>query len=105
MRPPLLREIQIAVSRRNYVFTLHATRQAERRHIRPQEVEEAILAEIAEIIEDYPGDPRGGSCLVLGWTVAGRPLHVQVTHPPIVFVVTVYEPDPDEWVSYRIRKG
>jgi hypothetical protein len=31
----------------------------------------------SEVIEDYPEDKYGPSCLILGFTVYGRPLHVQ----------------------------
>jgi hypothetical protein len=101
----LSQRIRSAISSRAYAFTLHAVRQAEERHITPGEVEEAILAEEAEIIEDYPEDPRGPSCLILGWTAVGRPLHVQLSYPPLVWVVTVYEPTPDKWIDHRTRRG
>lgn len=34
------------------------------------------------IIEDYPDDKYGPSCLILGFTLAGRPLHSQCSYPP-----------------------
>jgi hypothetical protein len=40
-----------------------------------QELREAIA--IGEIIEDYPTDKYGPSCLVFGVTLARRPLHIQ----------------------------
>ena len=105
MSSPLWQRIHSAISSRAYGFTLHAVRQAEERRITPGEVEEAVLAEAAEIIEDYPEDPRGSSCLMLGWTAVGRPLHIQVSYPPLVWVVTVYEPTPDKWIGHRTRRG
>lgn len=36
-----------------------------------QDMEEALVSEEAEIIEDYPNDPRGHSCLILGFTKEG----------------------------------
>lgn len=59
-----------------------------------------------EVIEDYPQDKYGPSCLVLGWTGAGRPLHVQCSYPsrPLVKVITLYEPDPNVWVNFRERR-
>ena len=39
-------------------------------------MEQAIL-ENAVIIEDYPDDKYGPSCLILGYTKNGRPLHIQ----------------------------
>jgi hypothetical protein len=52
----------------------------------------ALTSPIAEVIEDYPHDPRGASCLILSHT-GGRPVHLVVTTPPRpLFIVTVYDP-------------
>jgi hypothetical protein len=37
-------------------------------------IERAI--ETGTLIESYPNDPRGPSCLILGHPLEGRPLHV-----------------------------
>ena len=66
------------------------------------EVEEAILS--GEIIEEYPEDKYSPSCLIYGKTKAGRNLHLQLSHPPKVVVITTYEPDPAEWTEARIRR-
>ena len=67
------------------------------REISPEEVVQTMLA--GEVIENYPDDKYGPSCLVCGVTEAGLVLHVQCTHPsrPLVKVVTAYEPGPAEW--------
>jgi hypothetical protein len=59
-----------------------------------------------EIIEDYPDDKYGPSCLILGFTKAGRPFHLQCSYPsrPLIKIITIYEPDPDLWVNFRVRK-
>lgn len=69
-----------------------------------QEMREAVSA--GEVIEDYPDDKYGPSCLILGFTLANKPIHLQCSHPsrPIVKLITVYEPDPAEWVDYRVRR-
>lgn len=68
------------------------------------EIQEAIGK--ATVIEDYPDDKYGPSCLLFGQTSAGRPLHIQCSYPSrdLVKVITVYEPDPDRWVDFRIRR-
>lgn len=78
-------------------YSLHAVRQMVARNITPEEVTQSVLA--GEVIEDYPDDKYGPSCLVFGRTASRRPLHVQGTHPdrPLVKVITAYEPDPAEW--------
>jgi hypothetical protein len=35
----------------------------------------------AEVIEDYPEDKYGPSCLIFGKTREGRPLHIQCSYP------------------------
>jgi hypothetical protein len=60
----------------------------------------------SEIIEDYPEDKYGPSCLILGFTKTGRPLHIQCSYPSrlLIKIITLYEPDPDLWVDFRVRK-
>ena len=86
-------------------YSLHATRQLIARNITPEEVTQSVLA--GEVIEDYPQDKYGPSCLLLGRTLNQRVLHVQCTHPsrPLVKVITAYEPDPAEWdETWKHRK-
>jgi hypothetical protein len=70
-----------------------------------QEVREAVA--VAVVIEDYPGDKYGPSCLLLGFTATSRPLHIQCSYPsrPLVKIITLYEPDPNQWIDLRTRKG
>jgi hypothetical protein len=69
-----------------------------------QEVRE-IFAD-AEVIEDYPDDKYGPSCLIFGRTREGRPLHIQCSYPsrPLINIITLYEPDPDLWIDFRMRR-
>jgi len=68
-------------------------------------MEEAISSR-SELVEDYPEDKYGPSCLILGFTKTGRPLHIQCSYAsrPLIKITTLYEPDPDLWVDFRIRK-
>lgn len=86
-------------------FTQHAVDQTLLRRITVQELREAV--EVAEVIEEYPTDKYGPSCLLLGFTAAARPLHVQVSDPsrPVIKVITVYQPDPQRWVDLRYRRN
>lgn len=95
--------IKSAFAEGNYLFTEHAARRTLQRRISREEIEQAIVR--CEIIEVYPDDKYGPSCLLLGVTDDGRVLHILVSYPPpVVKIVTVYEPDPDEWDDYRVRK-
>ncbi len=101
----MLEEIRSKLLRRQYEFSRHAVDQTLIRNITVAELEQAI-ANRSEIIEDYPDDKYGPSCLILGFTEAGRPLHLQCSYPsrPLIKIVTVYEPDPDLWMDLRVRK-
>lgn len=58
-----------------------------------------------EIIENYPDDIRGHSCLMLG-VADERPLHV-VCAPKddYLVIITAYPPDGQEWVdNFKKRK-
>jgi len=64
--------------------------------IGPDEVR-AVLFD-GDIIEDYPEDARGHSCLMLGYGIDRRPIHV-VCSPKDEYlaVITVYLPDEHRW--------
>lgn len=101
----LAEDIARKVSAGEYEFSRHAVDQTILRHVTLAELREAVAG--ADVIEDYPADKYGPSCLLLGFTALGRPLHVQCSYPsrPLVKVITVYEPDPAQWVDFRIRRG
>ena len=102
----LLADIRDKIARRQYEFSRHAVDQTILRDISVTELEQAV-ANRSQVIEDYPEDKYGPSCLILGFTSAGRPLHVQCSYPvrPLVKIITVYEPDPKLWSDFRIRKA
>jgi hypothetical protein len=101
----LIEEIRVKVKKRLYEFSKHAVDKSIIRDISVAEVEDAIAGR-SEIIEDYPNDKYGPSCLILGYTTAGRRLHIQCSYPsrPLIKIITVYQPDPDLWIDFRIRK-
>jgi len=86
-----------------YHFSDHAVKRMIKRTIFRHEIEEALLC--GEIIENYPDDKYAPSCLMYGMTRTGRNLHVQVTLPPEVIIITAYEPDLEEWINFRIRRN
>ncbi|MDZ7266084.1 MAG: DUF4258 domain-containing protein [candidate division KSB1 bacterium] len=59
-----------------------------------------------EIIEDYPQDKHGPSCLIAGQTFVGPWLHVQTSYPSRIKVkiITIYQPNPDEWIDFKVMK-
>lgn len=100
----MLEELRAKIASNRFEFTKHALDQSILRNITVQEVREAFLE--CEVIEDYPEDKYGPSCLVFGKTKSNRPLHIQCTHPSreIVKIITLYQPDPEQWIDYKVRR-
>jgi hypothetical protein len=101
----ILDEIKTAANKR-ILYLPHAIRQISRPDcmISPEEVRNVI--EQGEIIEDYPVDQRGHSCLISYYSLEGRPLHV-VCAPKVDYlaVITAYIPSAEEWEeNYTKRK-
>ena len=97
-----IRNIQDKIEKSKYRFSGHAVKRMIEKAVGRQEVEEAILT--GEIIEEYPRDKYSPSCLIYGKTRRERELHVQVSYPPTVVVITTYEPDPKEWINGKVRR-
>ena len=88
------------------LFLPHAVRQMNRpdRMISPAEVKKTVLEGV--IVEEYPEDVRGHSCLMLEFCEGGRPVHV-VCAPKedYLAIITAYIPDKERWADdYRTRK-
>lgn len=100
-----LYEIQQKVTLGLFEFSRHAVDQSIIRDISVQEIKDAIHKK-AKIIEDYPKDKYGPSCLILGYTSQNRPLHIQCSYPsrPTLKIITLYEPDPAKWISFEKRR-
>ena len=80
------------------LFLSHTIRQMSRpdRMISTQEIERIIMT--GEVIEDYPEDLRGHSCLILGFGQNNRPIHI-VCAPKNEYlaIITAYLPDSLQW--------
>ena len=87
------------------LFLPHATRQMSRveRMIRPEDVRNVINN--GTIIEDYPDDPRGSSCLLAGLAIDGRPVHV-VCAPKEEYlaIITAYIPNDEQWADNYTKR-
>lgn len=97
--------IQEAATER-LLFLPHAVTQMSRpdRMISTDGIEDVVWN--GEVIEDYPEDRRGHSCLMLGFDERGRALHV-VCAPKAEYlaVITAYRPAADLWSDdFKRRK-
>ncbi|HAT14493.1 MAG TPA: hypothetical protein DCS91_13820 [Microcoleaceae bacterium UBA11344] len=99
----IIEKIRAKIVQNDFEFSQHAVNQSIVRGISVQELREAIMA--GEVIEDYPKDKYGPSCLIFGFTIANRPLHVQCSYPsrPLVKIITLYEPDRKIWMDFKLR--
>jgi len=86
----------------------HALKAASAAGLSLDAVWQAVCAN-GQVIEDYPTDPRGPSCLILCW-IGATPVHATIAWSPTkgyAFMITVYRPDGDpkwQWFSgYTLR--
>jgi len=95
-------EIQKKVRREEYEISFHAEKERYAENITIHDVETAIYN--GEILEDYPNDPRGSSCLVLGYS-QNRPIHIVFgyTSTKWIRIITVYIPKLPKWIDERTR--
>ena len=90
-----------------YALTLHAERERQDESVAMLELETALSS--CEVIEDYPDDLRGHSCLCLGFAAA-RPVHAVCAikdDPRELLLITVYDPGccPEKWeAGFRRRR-
>lgn len=91
--------------RKNILFLPHAIRQMNKpeRMISAREVTEIVTR--GEVIEDYPKDVRGHSCLIAGETTEGRTVHV-VCSPKddYLAIITAYIPATTEWNETKRKR-
>lgn len=79
-------------------WTGHILKRLMQRGIPQSEVIQAIMS--GEIIEKYPDDYPYPSCLILGTSDAGKPVHVVCRRgEDEVWMITAYYPDSEEWES------
>jgi len=95
-----IEDIRRKVAEGKYAISFTHSEKLRLRRIKAADIEQAVKS--GNIIEDYPNDPRGASCLILG-RVGNRPLHILFARLEAeeLLLVTAYEPDPGEWEDDR----
>jgi hypothetical protein len=88
--------IQERVKRNEYYFSKHGDQERQNDNLTIYEIEEALLA--GRVLEQYKDFKRGESCLVVGFTKGGKPIHVVCgRRGNWLVVVTVYIPQPPKF--------
>lgn len=84
-------------------FTNHALQKCDQRNI---DIEKLIMSVVqAELVEEYPDDPRGHSCLILSF-VDGKAVHIVCgTHEGGTIFITAYYPELPKWLDERTRRS
>jgi len=105
-----LGEIQAFVRAGRYEVSFHAQQERLEDDLDLDQIEAAIV-DRGEILEQYPDDPRGESCLLLGF-VGNAPVHVvlgwaamHLTTDKLLRIITVYRPTVPKWIDPRTRGG
>lgn len=88
--------IERCVASGHYLWTLHADEERRNDGFTISDIEDALLS--GAILEQYPKDPRGPSCLVFGGA-KDAPKHVVCGRNSLDYlvVITVYKPLPPRW--------
>jgi hypothetical protein len=97
-----IEEIKGNIKRDEYEISFHAEKERYAEDITIYDLETAISD--GEILEDYPDDPRGPSCLILGYS-QNRPIHIVCGYTLIKWlrIITVYIPKQPKWIDERTR--
>jgi len=89
--------IRVEIENQTYEISLHADDERIADGLTVSQLEVALSE--CKIIEEYPNDPRGESCLALGFTPEGKPTHVVCGRnlSGHLVLVTVYIPTMPKW--------
>jgi hypothetical protein len=105
-----LKEVQRLLRGGQYEVSFHAQQERLEEDLDLIQIEAAII-EHGELLEEYPDDPRGESCLVLGF-VGSRPFHAVLGWATMkgetrrmLRLITVYTPTAPKWTDPRTRGG
>jgi hypothetical protein len=97
-----LQAVRDAIRAGHMLAGSHAVTEAAADGLTLDEVWQGIISSSAEMIEEYPSDPRGPSCLIY-CEIGGSPEHAVVAfpsvgaarvrgYPSLAFLVTCYRP-------------
>lgn len=98
-----IEKIREYIIQEGYEISVHAEKERYAEDISLTDIETAILH--GEILENYPDDPRGESCLILGYAY-GQAIHIVCGYTSVqaLRIITVYLPKPPKWVNDRTRR-
>ena len=84
------------IKEKEYYFSKHGDQERQTEDLTISEIEEALLS--GRILDEYKDTGRGESCLVVGFTNLGKPVHtVCGRRGDQLAVITVYVPRPPKF--------
>jgi hypothetical protein len=98
-----IEEIRNHITQGDYEISVHAEKERYAEEVSLTDIEAAILN--GEVLEDYLDDPRGESCLILGYS-RSRAIHIVCGYTSVrsLRIITVYLPKPSKWLNDRTRR-
>ena len=102
----MINNIITAINSNQVIVRRHARERAEERNLFIDEINFSVT-QGGEIIEDYPSDTPYPSCLIHGLNGKVDPIHSVWAYNKdtgFAVLITVYCPDPNKWINWRIRK-
>ena len=93
-----IKGIRNGIKAGEYYFSKHGDQERQNDGLSVFEIEEAV--DTGTILELYPDTGRGASCLMAGFTRAGKPVHLVFgRHGKQLVIVTVYIPVPPKFIT------
>jgi len=90
------------VRENKYYFSKHGDQERQNDNLSIAEVEEALL--MGRVLEQYEDTGRGESCLVVGFTEKGKPIHIICgKRGNWLVIITVYIPRQPQFKTPYIR--
>ena len=98
-------DIISAIQANRINITQHARKEAKDDNLLLDEI--LYSTQKGEVIEDYPTDTPYPSCLISGKNQDDQPIHsvwAYAMGSQIAILITVYRPDPNQWIEWKIRR-
>ncbi len=96
--PLKLQWIRHQVQSGNYYYSNHGDIERQRDNLTLGEIEQAI--DKSSLLEEYEDTGRGESCLLVGFTTGGKPVHIVCgRYGEGLIIITVYIPAPPKFIT------
>ena len=91
-----IEKVKVLCIERKKKWTGHVAARMQERGIKRDDIINCIIN--GEIIEDYPNDYPNPSCLMFGYTLNNRVIHVVIGYDgENIYIITAYYPNTDKF--------